>query len=167
MRLLLTLSLIIASSGVASATEYAWPLAPRDFLEYWSAAHVHLKGLNSYDGDVLLPLQKQENGDPTQDQAIMLWTPPWTLPLYMPFAAMPSRPAHQLWLALQVGFCLLSVVLLWRVYQQRIPNPPNPYWLPILLILTCFFAPVWWLVSFGQNDGWGAVRLGRLPLFSG
>ena len=153
------LLLLVACSGSASAFDVPWPLAPRDFLEYWSAAHVHLNGQNPYDGDVLLPLQIAANGDPTQDQAIMLWNPPWTLPLYIPFAAMPIRSGQQLWLVLQVSFCLLAVVLLWNVYQRRCSEPPSRIWLPILLLSTCIFAPVWWLVSFSQNDGWVLIGL--------
>ena len=29
----------------------------------------------------------------------MLWTPPWTLPLYLPFGLLEPRPAHLAWLA--------------------------------------------------------------------
>jgi hypothetical protein len=59
------------------------PAAPaadlRDFVEYWSAARVHAAGGNPYDGAQLLPLQRDALGEPGRTEAVMLWTPPWTL----------------------------------------------------------------------------------------
>ena len=63
------------------ARDSATLFPPKDFIEYWSAARVHLAGGDPYDGGQLIPLQRQADGEPYKTKPTMLWTPPWTLPL--------------------------------------------------------------------------------------
>ncbi len=125
----------------------------KDFVEYWSAARVHVRGGNPYDGDELFPVQRQATGNPDLAQPTMLWTPPWTLPVYLPFGALPLQTAHLAWLAVQVGCVLLSSWLLWRVYggptgQSRLTRA---LWATVPVLIAVAFAPPWWLVWYGQN----------------
>jgi len=81
-----------------------WP--PDDFVEYWAAARLTLTGQNPFDGNLLLPLQ-QAAGRDTQD-AIMMWNPPWSLPVVLPLGLLPAREAQLLWLLVNLvvsGFC--------------------------------------------------------------
>jgi hypothetical protein len=134
---------------------------PKDFVEYWSAARVYLRHGDPYDGAELLPLQREASGDPDLSQATMLWTPPWTLPLYLPFGLLEPRPAHLAWLAVQGACILLSVVLLWRVYDGptgRSRSARVLWWgVPVGVAVT--FAPVWWVFGYGQNTAFVLLGL--------
>jgi hypothetical protein len=128
---------------------------PGDFVEYWSAARVHARGGDPYDGAQLLPYQREAAGDPAKTEATMLWTPPWTLPLYLPFGHLEPRAAHLAWLAVQVGCVLLSAWLVWRAFG----GPAGKLWPLAPLAVALTFAPVGWLVGFGQNTGFVTLGL--------
>lgn len=120
-------------------------LDPLDFVEYWSAARVHLYGGDPYDGEQILPLQREATADPDKDEATMLWTPPWTLPLYWPFGMLPIWWGHLTWVLTQSLCALVSSVWIWRTYDGR-------GWL-IPLGIALAFAPCWWMIGYGQNTG--------------
>jgi hypothetical protein len=74
----------------------------------------------------------------------MLWTPPWTLPLYQPFGYLDPRPAHLAWLAVQLACVVAAVRMTWLVYVGK-----TAAWLAVPVA----FVPAWWLVVFAQNTG--------------
>ncbi len=136
---------------------------PKDFPEYWAAAAVFAGGGDPYDGTQLLPVQRTVLGEHIH-QATSLWTPPWTLPLYLPLGFLPFTVARFVWIGLQLAMVFAAVELLWRTYQSTSRErerpedleppvahaPGSPFWfLPHLLAL--LFAPVFWLALFGQN----------------
>jgi hypothetical protein len=133
---------------------------PRDFVEYWSAARVHAQGGDPYDGGQLLPYQREASGDPDKSQAVMLWTPPWTLPLYLPFGLLDPRTGHLLWLVAQAAAVAVSAGLLWRVYDG--PSEAGALgrraW-ALAPLAAVGFGPVWWLMAFGQNTGFVLLGL--------
>jgi hypothetical protein len=86
-----------------------WP--PDDFIEYWAAAKLTLNGENAYDAALLLPLQ-QANGRDT-DKAVMMWNPPWSLPVVLPLGLVPAREAQLLWLAVNFAAVILCGDRLW------------------------------------------------------
>ena len=150
---------VVAVALVAHPEASARPptvIPPRDFVEYWAAARVHLRGGDPYDGPQLLPLQKEAEGSPLKSQPTMLWTPPWTLPLYLPFGLLDPRPAHLLWLAVQLGCVLGSVVMLWKQFS----GPTRPlWWLAAPILIAATFGPTWWLLGYGQNAGFVLIGL--------
>lgn len=127
-------------------------IPPRDFVEYWSAARVLADGGNPYDGKQLLPYQQLASGHPDKSEAVMLWTPPWTLPLYHPFGWLEPGPAHTLWLLVQLACGLASAGLLWQVYGPRGSTPHGrSLWLAFAVAVALSFGPGWWLIVYGQN----------------
>jgi len=120
-------------------------LKPYDFVEYWSAGRLFLDGHNPYDPDRLQPLQRSIHDG--VDKAIMMWNPPWALPLIVPFAAVPWRIGQLAWLMMQLGAVLLSADLLWRIYG----GDPRRRWVAYALALT--FAPTIFLLFIGQISG--------------
>ncbi|MEO2087979.1 MAG: glycosyltransferase family 87 protein [Gemmataceae bacterium] len=125
---------------------------PKDFPEYWAAAVVFATGGDPYDGTQLLPVQRTVMGDHIH-QATSLWTPPWTLPLYLPLGFLPFTVARFVWIGLQLAMVFAAVELLWWTYRG-ISAPAGRgedrlWFLPHLLAL--LFAPVFWLTLFGQN----------------
>lgn len=136
---------------------------PRDFVEYWAAGRVHLGGGDPYDPAAVLPLQRLASGWADQPAATMLWTPPWTLPLYWPFAAVPAGPGHAAWVLVQLACVFGSVGLLWRAYGG---STTWAGWLTAFLGAATF-APVWWTVMFGQNTGLPLLGLAGFLYFRG
>src|SRR5438128_2601871 len=90
-------------------------LPPDDFVEYWAAGRLNAQGENPYDPDKLLPLERSIGRD--TDEAIMMWNPPWTLALAMPFGLMDGRAAQLLWLLLGFLFIGGGADWLWRIYD--------------------------------------------------
>lgn len=119
-------------------------LKPYDFVQYWSAGRQALDGRNPYDPDELYPLQRSMYDI---RKTVMMWTPPWTLPLTLPFASLPWRFAQMLWLAMQVTAVVLSADLLWRIYG----GDPRFRWVSWLAAL--IFAPTLFMLLIGQISG--------------
>jgi Glycosyltransferase family 87 len=117
-----------------------------DFVEYWAAGQLNAQGKNPYDPDKLLPLERAAGRD--TDEAVMMWNPPWTLTLAMPFGLMDSRAAQLLWLALGFGLVVLGADVLWRLYG----GPPESRWISWALAFT--FLPTFFVLHAGQIGTW-------------
>lgn len=118
-------------------------LVPRDFLEYWSAGRVNLRGGNPYHPSELLAEQK--HADPAREHAVMMWNPPPALAVYMPLGALTPRWATLVWVGLQLAAVFVACDLLWRIYC------PTDRWVAAVVAIS--FSGTWWLVAYGQNTG--------------
>ena len=118
-------------------------LVPRDFLEYWAAGRVNLRGGNPYHPNDLL--KEQRTAEPERTEAVMMWNPPPALAVYMPLGALPSRWATLLWVGLQLASVFVACDLLWRTYSRE------HRWVAAVVAIS--FAGTWWLVAYGQNTG--------------
>lgn len=140
-------------------------LVPRDFLEYWSAGRVNLRGGNPYHPDELLA--EQRVAEPSRTEAVMMWNPPPALAVYMPLGALGPRWAALLWTGVQFVTVFVACDLLWRVY-----GAPHRR---IAAAVAISFAGTWWLVAYGQNTGFILLglagflhfRRGERPLAAG
>jgi len=125
-----------------------------DFVEYWAAGRLNAQGEDPYDPNKLLPLEQAAGRD--TDEAIMMWNPPWTLTLAMPFASLPSRTAQLLWVACGLSIIVLSADRLWILYggvrELR----------PIAWGLAFTFMPSFFVLHSGQIGTW---ILGGIVLF--
>lgn len=120
------------------------PVPMRDFVEYYAAGVVAVRGGNPYDSNELLPIQREASGDPELAQATMMWNPPWALVIVVPLALFPATLSHLLWLGVQLVATLVSAGMLWRVYQ----GPRERSLLAALVAL--FFGPFFVLMWYGQ-----------------
>jgi hypothetical protein len=77
----------------------------------------------------------------------------------MPLGALSPQPATLLWIGLQLAAVVASCFLLWRIYR----GPDGLKWLAPLLGLT--FAPVVWMVLWGQNTGFVLLGLAGFLYF--
>lgn len=116
---------------------------PRDFIEYWAAGRVNLRGGNPYDPRQVLV--EQRSAEPHRDGALMMWNPPPALAVYMPLGALPARWAALLWCGVQLAAVLWACALLWREY-----GPDRRWWAAAVAVP---FVGTWWLVTYGQNTG--------------
>ncbi len=86
-------------------------LRPVDYMEYWSAGRATLAGQNPYDGEVLYSHQRQIGNE--SGAALMMWNPPWTLPLTMAIGTIPWRLGQLVWFALNMAAVLASPAIAW------------------------------------------------------
>lgn len=112
-----------------------------DFVEYWAAGHLIVRGDNPYDAEKIQQLERQAGR--TADE-ILMWNPPWTLPLVAPLGLLDCHIAHMLWLILQFGVVLWCADLLWRLYG----GPLERRWVAWLLAIT--FLPTLFALTVGQ-----------------
>jgi hypothetical protein len=117
-------------------------MPPDDFVEYWAAGRLNAGGENPYDPDKLLPLERAAGRD--TDEAIMMWNPPWTLPLVMPFGLLDARVSQLLWLALSMTGIIYCADWTWRYYG----GSARQRWLAWMLGLT--FLPTLLVLQSGQ-----------------
>ncbi len=144
-RPLLTLVATLLAAPASAQAPTVFP--PRDFVEYYSAARVHAEGGNPYDGAQLMPWQVAMMPAGEHTGVVMLWTPPWTLPLYTPFGRLDPNAAHLAWLGTQSLLLLLSGLALAAVYGG------GRRWaglVPVGVLLTSF--EVTRLLVYGQNS---------------
>ncbi|MCE9530796.1 MAG: DUF2029 domain-containing protein [Planctomycetes bacterium] len=121
-------------------------LPPDDFVEYWAAGRLNSQGLDPYDPNLLLPLEISAGRD--TDVAIMMWNPPWTLTLAMPFGRMESRAAQLLWVMFGIFFIAAGADLTWKIFG----GPPHLRWVSWLLAFT--FLPTMFVLGSGQIGTW-------------
>ena len=145
--LVLALLVAVAALGVLFAPHFgdARVLRPFDYMQYHSAGRATLAGQNPYDGRVLYPLQREIGT--SLDDPVMMWNPPWTLPLALPLGAVHWRVGQLVWFALNFAAAVGSAWILWRIYR----GPRERQWLAVALALG--FAPTLFLLLLGQISG--------------
>jgi Glycosyltransferase family 87 len=120
-------------------------VVPIDFMEYWAAGRLIARGENPYDPGLVRAVQRDAGMDP--GMAVMMWNPPWALPVVLPLGLLPISTALLVWWAVQFIALFASAELLWRGSG----GPPGKSWLAWLLTAT--FAPVTMLLGAGQITG--------------
>jgi hypothetical protein len=144
------LGLLVAGLCVALAALFVilnrpghgWTALPfHDFVEYWAAGRLIVAGEDPYDHERMQELESQAG---RSDEGILMWNPPWVLPLVAPLGLLDVRAAHMLWMLLNLGVIVLCADLLWRLYggkeSARIMS----------LILAFTFMPTWFAILAGQ-----------------
>ena len=147
-----TRRLLVAGAAAVAVGGLAWQLGragteplfpPYDFVEYWAAGRLALDGRDPYDAANLLELQRRLTGSDRTD-AVMMWNPPWALPLVMPLGALPPRIGQLIWLVISLACIVASADLLWRGFG----GPDRDRWVGWLVALT--FAPSLFVLTMGQ-----------------
>ncbi len=99
LRLLALIVLLLAAAGLLFLQRdrlgSSVVLKVEDFGAYWSAARLTLEDRNPNDLDNLRPLQ--QGIDPTREDILPPWSPPWTLAYLLPFAAVNFVAARWAW----------------------------------------------------------------------
>src|SRR5262249_34075627 len=114
-RILLAVGLLSALAVAGYEIHYllanptVWP--PDDFVESYAAGRLTAQGQNPYDPARLLPLERDAGRDTSE--AVMMWNPPWTLTVAMPFGLLPARASQLLWLALNLAIVIFCADWAW------------------------------------------------------
>ena len=111
-RLALVGALLVALAFLAAGDVVKWPL--EDVAEYWAAGRLALEGGNPYDRAAILA--EQRTIDPTLPDAIVMYNPPWTLPIAVLFGFGSFSVARAFWLSLQLVVTLWCAARLWALY---------------------------------------------------
>lgn len=108
----------------------------RDFAAYWASARLLVAAQNPYSPAELLELQRMLGW---QDAApLVMWNPPWTFAVTLPFGLLDFESGQFLWLLLNVFLLLISARLLWRSYGERADRYRLAWFLTVTFIPTVF-----------------------------
>ena len=113
-----------------------------DFVEYWAAGRLNLRGDNPYSPQQLGALELQTGR--TFQVPVRMWNLPSILPLIMPFGALDFPFSRVLWFLSQVGLICFSASYVWRLYG----GSPDLSWVPWLIALS--FLPTLFMLKVGQ-----------------
>ncbi len=138
-----------------------------DFVEYWAAGRLNLHGENPYDPARVEELERSVGVD---SEAILMWNPPWTLPLVMPLGLLDCGVARLLWMCLHLAVLIGCIDILWRLYggaaEHRLRACILAFaFVPTLFCLTAgqigplvLLGAVGFLVGIKQRrDGWAGA----------
>jgi hypothetical protein len=114
----------------------------QDFVEYWAAGRLNASGQDPYDPTALYSLQREVS--PELNEPVMMWNPPWTLSLAMPFGLLPARLSHLVWVLLQLALVVGCADRVWRLYG----GSDRSRWLAWVLALG--FIPTYFVLHMGQ-----------------
>lgn len=90
-----------------------------DTVEYWAAGQLNAMGQNPYDPNSLHPLEQQA-GRPLEDP-LMMWNPPWVLPLVMPLGLLPYPLARALWFLLHLAAVFFTCIQIGKETELSSP----------------------------------------------
>jgi Glycosyltransferase family 87 len=117
-RLPLMVTCLLAAVGLFALQQNAGgglsALPMQDYVEYWAAGRLLARGDNPYDEPAIKELEAAAGR--TEDP-ILMWNPPWVLPLVVPLGWVEARTGHLPWLGVQLLALLASAGLLARVYR--------------------------------------------------
>jgi hypothetical protein len=89
----------------------------RDFLAYWSAAHLFIYGDNPYDQTAMRALQQSTIPGIISpgDTVINAWNPPWLILIMSPLGALPYPLAFPIWTFFNVLLLGLIIIISWQM----------------------------------------------------
>jgi len=126
----------------------------RDSIAYWTAARLLLCHQDPYDHAAVLSLEREQGY--MQDKPLVLRTPPWSLPIFLPLGLLGPVAAWIWWTMISLGSMILSMRFCRGMYgSERIPQN-------LFTVVGYCFAPVPACLVAGQM---GLILLLGLILF--
>lgn len=132
----LLLDPIAAQPLLAQASAKPEVAGVRDFVEYWSASRLLLTGGNPYSPSELMTVQQSVGW---KDAApLIMWNPPWTLSLTLPFGLLNFSLGQFLWLLVHLLIILISAKALWNVYGVSSSSARGAWFVALSFVPTIF-----------------------------
>ena len=139
---------------VVAVATLAWLLVTRgptlvstnDFVQYWSASRLNRTGGNPYDPAHMMALQRSVGWD--EELPIMMWNPPWTIPLVTAFGWLPYDLARTVWVLASIVAVIVAAYLSWDIYE------PQSRRHAVALVLAFLFVPTLGALNLGQISPW-------------
>jgi hypothetical protein len=113
-----------------------------DFIEYWTAARLLIQQGNPYSPAELLAAQRALGW--MEDEALMMWNPPWTLSFLLAFGLLDYETSQLAWFLSHVLILFLGGQVLWKSSG----GSPSQTSYPVLSVLS--FAPAYFALLIGQ-----------------
>lgn len=113
-----------------------------DFVEYWASGRLNLKGENPYSPEQMLKMEQTVGWN--ENEVLMMWDPPWTLPFVMSFGIFPYSISRFLWFLIQLSLIFWCAIILWKIYDGK----KRYEWLALIVLYT--FGPILHTLNFGQ-----------------
>ena len=129
--------LFAASSAWAQTSPRPPSPAGTDFIEYWAAGRLLLRGGNPFSPGELADVQATVAARVAAP--LIMWNPPWALSFILPFGAIGFTVSQFLWLLLNLFLILWSAQHLWRMYANTAAQAYTP-WLVVLSFIPASFA---------------------------
>jgi hypothetical protein len=147
-------------------TNVAAQREPRDFVEYWAAARLFAQGDNPYSPSELLEVERGAGW--RSAEPLIMWNPPWVLPLLLPFGYLSFTIAQFFWLLLHALALLIAAQCLWKIYFPD-GKSARPSWIVVLTFVPTLFVLIigqitplvavggaWFLYSIRERRDWAA-----------
>jgi hypothetical protein len=122
-------------------------LKVEDFGAYWTACRLNLAGINPHSLEDLRVLQQEI--DPSRQDILLPWSPPWMLAYLLPFCGLSFVAARWLWLLVQVIILVGCAEGAWRLFG----GARSQHWLA-------------WLLAFSFYPSLQVLGLGQFSLFN-
>lgn len=150
--------LVLAAMIVALANADLDQVSVDDFIEYWSAGRLNLSGGNPYSYAQMMELEQEHGWQ--EELPVMMWNPPPTLALVMPFGLLSYFPARMLWLLVSGALVVIASDRLWQLYG----GAPEKRGLALLLAVS--FMPTLSVLQMGQIGVWIMIGVVGFLLFA-
>ncbi|WP_161967596.1 glycosyltransferase family 87 protein [Fimbriiglobus ruber] len=118
---------------------------PIDYYEFWAAGYLVTHGENPYDPARMLEIQNAAGM--SNDVPVMMWHPPWTLLVVLPFGLLSLSTGCLIWTYIQMGSVFGAVDLTWRA----LGGTPDRRWIAWGLAIA--FSPTIFAIATGQVTG--------------
>ncbi len=116
-----------------------------DYLPFWAAGRLVLERGNPYDPGALLTIQRNAGWE--QSRELMMWHPPWVLPIMIPLGLMDYATGRTLWFFLQIVVVVFCSNSLWRQFGGR-EEKRWIGWLGSLLFIPTLSMLLWGQMGF-------------------
>lgn len=113
-----------------------------DFVEYWTAAKLLLASGNPYSPTELLTIERSIGW--SQSEPLVMWNPPWTLPLILPLGMLDYDTAQFIWFLLHSLIIFVGAQVLWQIYAGDSKNARYS------LLSVLIFPPIYFALLLGQ-----------------
>jgi len=91
-------------------------VAQRDYIQYWAAGQFLIHGGDPYDAQKVLELEWGQGY--AADRPLVVRTPPWSLPLFIPLGLVNAFWGWVLWMTASVAALIASVRLTWKMFGK-------------------------------------------------
>jgi hypothetical protein len=116
-----------------------------DFSQFWAAGRINITGGNPYNPEEIRHTIQDIGGKVSiEDVVSIMLNPPWTLSLIMPFALLDYPVSRMIWLLLNVAVVIISIKLLWDIYEGQEKT------VKFALFLIFLFSPTLAAIQKGQ-----------------
>ncbi len=138
--LILLIVILVGALWLLSNKLNVFPM--HDFVEYWASGRLNFTGGDPYNSNQMIKLEQSVGWN--ENEVLMMWTPPWSLPFGMLFGLFSYSFSRMLWFLIQIFIFFACAIVLWRTYGGE----KRHEWMAWIAMLG--FGPVLQTLKLGQ-----------------